>query len=164
MKKPDTAHGKEFEKEVHDAFRNLYNLLPILWERVIDTHDAGNVVRKADSDFKLTINSGLPGRPYLFFIECKASVVYDRLTDNGARRSLIGADQIAKMRLAMRAGVQGIFLFKSLNRSMIEVWDAAPVIEAWSKKRFKWVAEPAGEVALADLDTWAEKFIQEYLK
>jgi hypothetical protein len=161
--KPDVAHGKAFEKEVHDQFRELYTSLPILWERVIDTHDAGNIVKKADSDFKLTIRSKTHGRPYLYFIECKASTVYSKLTDNGARRSLIKPDQIAKLRMAQRAGVEGRFLFKSVNDQRIEWWDAERVIEAWGKKRFNWVAQPLDTFSCDDLPKWAALFVRSHL-
>lgn len=132
----------------------------MLWERVIDTHDAGNTVRKADSDFKLTIRGNHPGFPLLYFIECKASVQYRSLTDNGARRSLIKGDQIAKMRMALRAGVAGLYFFHDVEGGRIEIWDAVPVIEAWGKKRYTWVANPLFQMKEEDFPDWAESLVK----
>lgn len=161
---PDIKHGKEFEKEIHDAFRDLYKTLPILWERVVDTHDAGNVIRQADCDFKLTINSGIQGKPNLIFVECKASNRFRSLADNGARRSLIKGEQIAKMRLALRAGTAGIFLFKDASNKRVQAWEASEVIEAWGKKRVAWDGRPMDEFHLKYLNDWAYSFVSQYLE
>lgn len=159
-KRPDLAHGKAFEKLVHDAFRSLYETYPILWERVLDTHDAGNIVRKADSDFKLMVKSDTPGRPWLYHIECKASIRFNSLTDGGARRSLIKPDQIAKLRLAIRAGAGALILFHSVNQGIIEVWGAQKVIEAWGKKRYRWTESPAAEVPVDEFADWVKSMVE----
>lgn len=156
---PDTAHGKAFEKAIHEAVRNLNATLPIMWERVIDSHDAGNLIRNADCDFKLTVKSSSPGRPWVFHIECKASVKFPSLASNGARRSLIKGDQIGKMRLCERAGAHGIFLFLDVRAGVVEVWDAPAVIEAWGKKRYNWVAQPSQRFRLEQATEWFKRFI-----
>lgn len=156
-------HGKAFEKEVHDAFRSLYLKHPIRWDRIVDSHDAGNIVKSTDSDFKLTIASSKPGYPLVFCIECKASIDFDSLADNGARRSLIRAPQLARMRLAMRAGMTGLYFFKSMGTGYIEVWDAHRVVDAWAKKRYHWVAQPDIRIMSDDLKKWAEHWVKEQL-
>lgn len=130
----DIRHGKEFEKEVHEAFRPLYLKYPIRWERVLDTYDAGSMVRKADCDFKITVNSGIMGRPWVINIECKASRKHTSLQDGGALRSLIKSDQIATMRIALRSGVLGQYWFKSVETGRIEIWKAEDVIRGWGMK------------------------------
>lgn len=135
-KAPKIDHGKKFEKLVHDAARHLPEKYPILWERVIDSHDAGNLVRAADCDFKLVIRAGPPseeqlGRPWLYHIECKASTKYNSLADKGAVKALMKPGQIAKLRIARRAGVGGMVWFHSVSRGLIEVWNAVKVTEAY---------------------------------
>lgn len=124
---PNVKHGKEFEKLVSNAVGKLYLEYPSLWERVLDSHDAGNIVRKADCDFKLIVRSQTHGAPWVFHIECKASVKYSSLSDKGAAKSLVKAEQAAKLRIAHRAGIHGMILFHDVNAERVEVWNAAAV-------------------------------------
>lgn len=152
-------HGKKFEKLVHEAFKNLPAKHPILWERVIDSHGAGNLIRKADCDFKLIVPGVTPGQPFVFFIECKASVKYNSFTDGGALRQLIKPDQVAKMRLAMRAGVTGLFLFHAVMTDTVEVWDAHEVCKAWALKRTKFEGVPLKSLHLKEVPAFARKLV-----
>ncbi len=138
-KAPKVDHGKAFERWLNDQMRDIYTQLPIKWERVIDSHDAGNVIGKSDCDFKLTINSGCKGRPWVFFIECKASIKYKSLTDPGALRSLVKATQFAKLTLAERAGATSLILFREVvngKGEAIEIWPISKV--PYKVKRVKW--------------------------
>lgn len=122
MKRND---GKKFEHDLHATFKDLYLTLPVLWERVIDSYEAGNLVRKPDCDFKFTVHSGLYGQPYLHYIECKSSVNYKSLR-NGLR-SLVKPDQVAKMRMAARAGANTWYLFRHEPTQKIEVWEGEQI-------------------------------------
>ena len=119
---PDVKHGKVFEKHVHEAFRKLHLTYPILWERVIDTHDAGNIISARDCDFKLVRD----GR--VMHIECKASTRYEHL-----HKSLVKPPQWGKFRLAARAGVKVKVWFHSVKTGWVEVWDWDAAQEANGK-------------------------------
>jgi hypothetical protein len=112
--------GKGFEHDVHEQFRNLHLTLPVHWERVVDSHEAGNLVRKSDCDFKLTVRTSQLGRPWVHYIECKSSVKHESLR-NGLR-SLVKPTQVAKMRIAERAGVFAWYWFRNENTKMVEIW------------------------------------------
>lgn len=144
-------HGKKFERELSDAARDMKIVTrwPVLWERVMDSAGAGRVIRKADADFKLTVKSADHGRPYLFNIECKASTETETFAKGF--RSLIKSDQSAKMRIAHRAGVIGIYLFKDAIHNMIEVWYSKVIDEAYPLKRQPLLKEPAWRVSLSNL-------------
>lgn len=157
--KPNTDHGKAFERKLHDAFRQLYLKHPCTWERVIDSHEAGNIVRKADADFKLIVKSGLPGRPFAFNIEAKASVVVDTWQGSCEFRSFIKPNQVAKMRIAERAGVCGVYLFQAVRLDHIEVWPARPINDIHSTKRKPLGTNPAMTIAMANLDHWAHLIV-----
>lgn len=162
---PDLKHGKEFEKEVHEQFRKLYLKYPCTWERVVDSHDAGNIVRQADCDFKLTVKSPRDGAPWVFNIECKASVKYLSLADGGACRKLIKSDQIALMRIARRAGVGGVYMFKSTVTGIVEVWEADQVIDAWKDKgkRNRGIDSTPIRFHVSGMDVFAENLVKELL-
>lgn len=122
MKRND---GKRFEHDVHDQFRNLHLTLPVHWERVVDSHEAGNLVRKSDCDFKLTVRSPQPGRPWVHYIECKSSIKHASLR-NGLR-SLVKTTQVAKMRIAERAGVFAWYWFRNEKTKMVELWSGRQI-------------------------------------
>lgn len=151
-------HGKKFENRVNEAFKDLYKTVPCKWERVIDSAAAGNVIRTAESDFNLQINSDYEGRPYIFAIECKASILCDTFTDRF--RSLIRPGQYAKLRIAMRSGSFGIYLFHAVNTKQIEVWDGKSLCSEWPNKRQKSYLRPAftlSEANFKDFALWAIK-------
>lgn len=122
MKRND---GKEFEHDLHEGFEKLYLSLPVHWERVVDTYEAGNIVRKPDCDFKFTLRSDLIGQPFVHYIECKSSIRFKSLR-NGLR-SLVKSDQVAKMRIAARAGVNTWYLFRHEPTKKIEVWEGEQI-------------------------------------
>lgn len=135
---PDLKHGKKFEKDVDDLFRDVYTRLPMTWERVVDSHTAGNLIRKADADFKLVMQSDNKGQPWLHHVECKCSVNFNSLADGGALKSLVKATQIAKMRISERAGVFVWYWFKSEKTGLIELWTGDQVHPHFSdNKTFK---------------------------
>lgn len=159
-------HGKNFEKAVNEAFKPLPTKYPIRWERVVDSHDVGSLIRASDCDFKLTVKSESYGRPYLFYIECKASINYTSLTNGGALRQLIKPNQVAKMRLAARAGCAILYFFNSVLENTVEVWNGKQINEAWEQKRTEFNGEPITlvvkkqlNVLALDLVTKPERFV-----
>lgn len=117
--------GKKFEHDLHEQFRQLHLSLPIHWERVVDSYEAGNLVRKPDCDFKLTVKSDIRGQPHVHYIECKSSVTHKSLRN--CLRSILKTDQVAKMRMAARAGVNTWYLFRDETTKQVEVWEGSAI-------------------------------------
>lgn len=117
--------GKKFEHDLHEQFRQLHLSLPIHWERVVDSYEAGNLVRKPDCDFKLTVKSDIRGQPHVHYIECKSSVTHKSLRN--CLRSILKTDQVAKMRMAARAGVNTWYLFRDETIKQVEVWKGSVI-------------------------------------
>jgi hypothetical protein len=126
----EIKQGKIFENELTSIFRPLSLRKPITWDRIMDSGGAGNIVGAVKGDFDLTIKSKFVGMPYRFIIECKASSVVN--TFAGDFRDRIRSNQIAKMRLAQRAGVIGIFWFKSVKTGDTEIWSAHEVYDPYN--------------------------------
>lgn len=149
-------HGKEFEKFVHEeAFHNLHLTYPIVWERVMDSAGAGNLVRAAESDFKLTARGTEIGRPYVFPIECKASSL--ETTFSKCFKDLIDSNQVAKLRIAQRAGTYGVYFFYSTISKEIEVWSAKIVNAAYllNQRKHPFHGQPAYVIGRANFPVWA---------
>lgn len=124
--------GKIFENELTKIFRPLSLRKPIMWERIIDSGGAGNLIKGAKADFDLTIKSKFVGMPYRFQIECKASSVVNTMA--GDFRDRISSHQIAEMRKAHRVGVIGFFWFKAVKTGDTEIWSAHDVCAAYHTK------------------------------
>src|ERR1700743_1189861 len=108
---PDVVHGKEFEREVNDAFGKLHLNHACTWEKPGDTYTAGNMVTAVEGDFRSTINAEEFGRPWAFAIESKASVIHDIFAEGF--RSLVKGTQVGRMNLYMRAGHMGVYMYKN---------------------------------------------------
>lgn len=156
MKAPANIHGKQFERDVNDAFYSLKIQHPVEWKRTIDSAGAGNIIGKADGDFELTINSGIYGCPYRFRIECKASIKHASLGDGF--RELIKSHQNAQMILAMRAGIVGVYMYHDVRLDLIEIWHAKSICDHWPKKRVKFVGRPATTIAAKSLPLVAREW------
>ena len=126
----EIKQGKIFENELTDIFRPLSLRKAISWERIMDSGGAGNLVEATKGDFDLTIRSKFVGMPYRFIIECKASSVVN--TFAGDFKSRIRSKQIAKMRIAQRSGVIGLYWFKSVKTGDTEIWSAHEVYEPYN--------------------------------
>lgn len=151
--KPDTLHGKIFEKALNDAFSQLYKTLPVRWGRVLDSAAAGNLVKKADADFKLMVPSEHECCPFMFHIEAKATVSDKPFQTNF--RALVKGHQNAAMVMSMRAGCQGVYFVQKTNERVFEIWDAKLVSRFYGVKRVAIDGIPAYTVAMANLDTFA---------
>ena len=135
MSAPDISHGKQFEKDLSAVFSDLYKSYPVRFERTLDSADAGNVVRSADSDFRFLIRSADLGRPFVFYIECKASVTGKAF--DGYFRSLVKPNQNASMAAVRRAGASAVVLYRDLANNTIEAWYGVSVNAAYPHKRTK---------------------------
>lgn len=151
--------GKQFERMLTDVFEELRKKYPITWERVVDSYEAGNLLRKPDADFKLMMFDNVRGKPFMFWIEAKASGQYQFFGE--CFRSMIKADQVAKMRLGERAGAYGMYWFHSLITGEIEVWSGKVINEAYPMKRQKLKAYPAHSIAKANLLPFAERIVRD---
>lgn len=150
------AHGKQFERFVDGAFRPLTRIHPCEWERVLDSAAAGNVVRSADSDFKLQVNSGLLGRPWRFYFECKSSVQHDSLSS--CLRSMVKPHQMAKLRLAHRSGALTFVLFENKDQT-VEVWYAPKLFDIYNLKRVAIEEQPDYVVTRKNFGLFAKKVV-----
>lgn len=161
MKKPNPSelnrHGKVFERMVDDAFNPLDKQYPITWERVIDSAAAGNIVAAVEGDFRLKIKSENPGRPYHFVIECKASTQESSFNRNF--RSLIKKGQFPLMRMSVRAGAIGLFLFHAVDNDDVELWDFAQLKEPYYDKRKPFNGQPRYIIGRKNLPAFAEKVV-----
>lgn len=137
---PDTSHGKELERDCTAAFGDLYKSFPCRWERTLDSGAAGNIVRNADSDFRLLVRSNWSGRPFLFYIECKASK-QGKLFANYFR-SLVKANQNASLAAARRGGAEAFVIYRDCMYDRIEIWRARDINAAYGYKRQPMQASP----------------------
>lgn len=156
---PHTIHGKRFEQRFNAAFSALYQTYPIRWERVLDSAGAGNMIRSADSDFNLTINSGLVGRPWRFAFEAKASIRHNSLSENV--KGLIKPGQNARLRILERAGVIGCFVFHSVENGDIEFWGTSSIQAHFEKRRAHFTGAPAYVVKVKNLDEMALRIVRD---
>ena len=160
MPKPSDLnyHGKQFEKLIDKAFCVLDKQFPITWERIIDSAAAGNIVAATEGDFRMKIASNYAGRPYSFVIECKASNVEN--TFNRCFRSLIKKGQFPLMRMSVRAGAIGLFLFYSVQNEEMEVWDFNQLKKPYYEKRKPFDGQPRYIVAKPNIETFALNLVR----
>ena len=150
--------GKAFEGMVSRAFRELDKTYPISFKRLIDSREAGNIVKAQESDFELIVKSGLPGRPFHFMIEAKSSEKFE--TFSTCFRPMVKVNQRAKMMARERAGCKGLYLFFSEKLGHIELWDGDVICEAWPHKRKPLNAQPRMVIDRKNLDEFAVYLIR----
>lgn len=109
--------GKVFEEWVQDILTDLQENHRAMYHRFYDTHSAGGFLPAQPGDF-LVLKGGFP-----LLIECKSSRKDPTLTRRYLSDSF-GDAQCGKMRIWLRAGAGGIFLFRSDPAQTIEVWPA----------------------------------------
>ncbi len=149
-----SRQGKVFEAKVAKHFKPLQETLPVQFKRIMDSREAGNLVRTTEADFEFLVKSDLPGRPFRFLIECKSS---DKFTEfSSCFRSMIKPQQRALMMLAERAGSTGYYLFYSSQSNEIEVWRASVLLPEWPKKRQALTKHPLLRIAPASLHSLAQ--------
>ena len=155
---PDIRHGKEFERACNAAFSKLYMRFPIRWERVLDTGAAGNLVRKADSDYRILQRSDIEGQPFMTYVECKASVQGKDFRN--IFRSLVKGEQNASLQMARRAGAQACVFYKDIQYGVIEVWRGRDINEQYPIARKPMLADPAFRFSADMLFDFAELVAQ----
>lgn len=161
---PDIQHGKEFEKSVNEAFKNLYMQYPFRWERTVDSGAAGNLIRRADSDYRMLWKSPQPGQPYLLYVECKAS--NQGKPFENVFRSLVKGTQNASLQMARRAGAEACVLFHNMAACAIEVWRGVDINEQYFIARKPIPVGPAykfPEVMLPEFAVWAASHPAEFM-
>lgn len=152
--RPDTTHGKELERDCTEAFGNLYRRFPCRWERTLDSGAAGNIVRSADSDFRLLVRSPTQGTPYLFYIECKASKSGRPFERNF--RSLVKSNQNASLHAARRGGAEAFVLYRDCTKGIIQIWRAREINQIYGIKRKAMEIGPAYQFPNDKLTEFAE--------
>jgi len=155
--KPDIQHGKEFEREWAEAFAPLYKSYRCRFERVLDSASAGNLVRKADSDFKLQVESGLYGRPYSFYVECKASNAGKPFANY--YRSLVKSSQNSSLQMAARCGAIAVVAYKDVLTGEIQIWSGKIINVCYPVKRVALNGSPAYHTNLRNLSGFAESWV-----
>lgn len=136
----DLSHGKALERDLATEMNKLEMKVPMLWERVVDSAYAGNIIRDADCDFKLTVPGAGIGQPFLFWIECKASI--NHTTFVTGFRGLVKTNQLALMRKGERAGACGFYMFRAEPSKKIEIWSLQDIAAWYYQKRVTMLSEP----------------------
>jgi hypothetical protein len=152
-KSPDIIHGQIFQSDLHAAFKDLDKRFPVRWGRVIDSAGAGNLIKKADADFKFQLRAPEVGRPFYLTIEAKATVMDKKF--NTYFRSLVKPHQNGAMIMQMRAGAQGCYIVRFVNRKEIELWDAWLIGAYYPLLRKPIVGEPALIIKDDELQSFA---------
>lgn len=140
MKKPRVDHGKIFEAYINSQMSEIMRERPCYWARILDSASAGNLIEAREGDFEFTMRAEGQGKCYGIIVECKASTEHNSLAS--CFRSMLRTKQIARMRLRMRGGYTGVYLFHAVENDEIEVWSAAPLLEAFYQKRTKFFCQP----------------------
>ena len=153
----NAKQGKVAEGKVHAAFRELYKRYPMRWQKITDSGVARSVIGAVESDFMLVIESGTPGCPYSFVIEVKSSRVHESFADGF--KKLIRPAQLAKMRLAERAGQIGVYVFFSTRTGVIEVWPAKAVFAKYYERAGE-LGFPAYRITAKTLPKFAENVVK----
>lgn len=153
----DLSHGKELERDLAAEMIPLSKKHPCVWERVVDSGTAGNIIRDADCDFKLVVRSEEIGLPFLFWIECKASVNHDTFVTGF--RKLVKTNQLALMRIGERAGACGFYMFRSVKLQKIEIWSLQDIAAWYYQKRVTMLSEPKFVFADRRLPEFCEKLV-----
>lgn len=163
MAAPDISHGKAFERDLSSAFEKLSLAYACRWERVLDSGSAGNLVRNADSDFKLMVRAGAEaedrqGRPFVLYIEAKAS--NQGIPFGRCFRSLVKKNQNASLQMVRRSGACAVVFFHNIPTARIEVWRGQDINANYPNFR-----KPMSEVpAFAMPDYLLPKFAEELVK
>lgn len=151
---PDTKHGKEFEAECNKHFGKLYMNYRVRWERVIDSAAANTLIKSADGDYRLLAWSGCQGRPYLIYLECKASKQGKPFKN--IFRSLVKGGQNASLQMARRGGAESCVFFYNMAEETVEVWRGKDINEHYPNARKPILADPACIIPFNQLHDFAQ--------
>lgn len=122
--------GTEFQDDVQAVLKDLQSKHPLFFDRFYDTKSTGTFRQGRGKAF-------IPPRPGDFLVghkglasvlECKASESHAGL--RSGRSALVKDGQCAKMRMWMRSGNLGFFIFRNKLEDVIEVWDGEVVVDA----------------------------------
>jgi penicillin-binding protein-related factor A (putative recombinase) len=113
MEQPKSA--TDLEGKVNDWFVSAQEVRPLIFERILDSKAAGNLVKRAPADFYFLYN----GR--FAYLEAKFSEKH--VTLRSCLSSAVRPHQLASARLVQRAGGRYWFLFYSKVSEQYEIWD-----------------------------------------
>lgn len=122
-------YGDWVEDTVKAALEELQNAGPLFYTRLYDTRSASTFLPPQPGDF-IGICEGTG-----FLLEVKASTKFDSLCQPGAMRKLIDSKQALSSYMACRAKGEGLFLFRSKQAQVVEIWDGGKVREAYVTPR-----------------------------
>lgn len=157
-------HGHKFERDIDEIMKPLFLKYPCFWGRVIDSAAAGNLIESVHGDFDLFVPTAERGKAFGYVVECKAST--EHVTLATCFKSVVRATQVGKMRLKMRAGLYGVYLFYSVENDEVEVWSGKVIADAYHTKRQKFYCQPAVISSLGNFPKVAESWVrspQEFL-
>ena len=152
----DIKYGKIFENKIKDATTGFENQYPVRITKIVDSFTAGNVIGKADSDFRLQIRSQISDAPYVIYLEAKATV--RDIDFAGAFRGIV-ARQYAAMVMNMRAGAGCCYFMWHVNKNHFEVWDAGLISQYFSKPRVRIDGHAAFTIAIGNLETFMRQIV-----
>lgn len=115
--KTPQQRGIDFQGEIQKGLEERQATICCVSHRLYDTRSAGAYLPSQPGDF-ITVCEGVPS-----LIEVKSSDKYPSLA--GARSpvtQLFDTEQVAKMRLWIRAGARAVVVFEDQKTREIEVW------------------------------------------
>ena len=115
------AIGKKFEKQFEPMMKRIANKEKWFFHRFPDSYSSGGLIPAQPGDYMLT----MPGAAVL--IELKASEKHDSLVN--CLSSAVSEAQCGFHRRWELSGHGSMFLFQSMAKAEIEVWDGSCVIK-----------------------------------
>jgi len=150
--------GKASETKVQEALVLLQSKSKLFFMRLYDSTSAqGSFIPAQISDYFVTYK-GLS-----VSLEVKSSSIHDSMKK--VPRSYLRDTQVAKLRLLLRAGGQGLFVFQCVKKGVTgwEIWDGRDVVE-WHLKNNKKIGEPLCSFESKDLATELKKVLEFYVE
>ena len=132
MSKTPQQLGKEFEKHVQDELMKTMKTLPTYCHRLYDSRSAGTYLPSQPGDFIFLCEGDA------ILIEVKSSGKYGSLA--GRRTPITGlfdAQQIAQMRLWIRAGGHSNVIFQDQQTKAMELWDGELIVDTYLTDKAK---------------------------
>jgi hypothetical protein len=131
MAKTAQEKGYDWEATLREVLVDLLEYHRASFHRFYDTKSTGGgILPSQPADF-LLIKAGFP-----LLIECKHSEVETTLSRKYLTSS-VDTDQCARMRVWIRSGAGGIFLFKSDLSDTVEIWPGSHIIEVRNTPRMQ---------------------------
>lgn len=131
MVKSAQEKGYDWESTVREVLVELQEFHRAAFHRFYDTKSTqGGILPSQPGDYMLIMKG------YPLLIECKHSEVEKTLSRKYISSSVDGK-QCARMRVWIRAGGSGIFLFKSDLSDTMEIWPGGHIIEVQTTPRMQ---------------------------